>query len=215
MQVCEVCKRESRCRMCSSICLSACQLVSGECVKVLLQAGSCSWKYRFMKQVTVSLSYPAAKCDDGGAGCRVFVALRERLDNTWINNYEYFVSAYSTASDSETLTREEVCHISALRSNAAAHCSTLLCSNIRSAAASHLRSTAANHAVSQHTVLQLGKGNHTVLQLVKGTTLCCSLTKGATQYCSLTKATTLCCSLTMGTTLCCSLTKASTLCCSC
>lgn len=47
--------------------------------------------------------------------CRVFVALREKLNNTWINNYEYFVSAYSTTPDSETLTREEVCLTSSAR----------------------------------------------------------------------------------------------------
>lgn len=50
--------------------------------------------------------------------CRVFVAYREEMTGTWINNYSPFVSGFSTDADATTLTSTEVsrnppsCHTS-------------------------------------------------------------------------------------------------------
>jgi len=40
--------------------------------------------------------------------CRVFVAYREEMTGTWINNYSPFVSGFSTEADATTLTSTEV-----------------------------------------------------------------------------------------------------------
>lgn len=64
-------------------------------------------------ELTLLLSWDVVKvslpCPSLLTVCRAFVALRERLENTWVNNYEYFVSDYAADSDATSLTREEVC----------------------------------------------------------------------------------------------------------